>query len=341
MTAAKDGGRIPPSAGKTGSGTRAVNAVKRPRPPSKDAATDDVTTNDDAKPAPKEKEPKEEDPKGKGKGKEAAVDQTDADMDDEAPEEPFPSRSPGGTTDRHPLGVRRLDDLLDGGLERGTFTLLYGPPFLGKEHLSRLCVLEAVRAGIPAVLIHTDATADDMHAHFTALDADVVEQAVKRGLLQYIDCYSRPIEANESRAPNVRYVDGPMDLNGISLALNEAQRRLQADHDHHVVILDNLSTIIAYANTQTTFRFLQVLLGKGRRVGATNLVLLDQGMHSEPEVQTFRHLMTGSIDVRDHNGKYQLKVLGISNQEGLGWIDYRYHKDRFQVTGSFAPGRIR
>lgn len=241
---------------------------------------------------------------------------------------------------RHPFGVRRLDDLLGGGLKDGTFTLLFGPAFLGKEHLSHLLVSSVLQHGIPAIVIHTDSTHEDLEEKLAGLVPEASDHA-KSGLLQYVDCYSRSIEADESTSPNVHYVDGPMDLNGINLAVNEAQRRLQADHDHHIVVIDSLSTIIAYSDAPTAFRFLQVLLGKDRRVGGTSLVLMDQGMHSEDEVQMMRHLMSGSIDVRDHNGKFQLKVQGITTQETLNWIDYRYQRGRFEVTGSFAPGRIR
>ncbi len=251
------------------------------------------------------------------------------------------SSTPSSTDDlRHPFGVRRLDDLLGGGLKSTTFTLLYGPAFLGKEQLSYLMIASALEHGVPAIIIHTDATHQDVQEKLGVLAPNIADHA-KAGLLQYVDCYSRSIDVDDSTLPNVHYVDGPMDLNGISLAVNEAQRRLQADHDHHVLAINSLSTVIAYSDARTAFRFLQVLLGKDRRVGGTSLILMDQGMHADDEVQMIRHLMNGSIDVRDHNGKFQLKVQGITTQESLNWIDYRYQQGRFEVTGSFAPGRIR
>lgn len=321
MTAGNKG-RIPASKGAARAGTRALGATKKPK---QGKESQDPQDMDDKESGPEE----------------------DAGQDQEQSEAPSPPEQEAETvthladdTIRHPFGVRRLDDLLDGGLEERTFTLLYGPPFLGKENLSRRLVIEALGRGVPAIIIHTDATADQVVERMEAM-GDGVAEARKKGLLQLVDCYTRPIEAKESTAPHVHYVDGPNDLNGLNLAINGAQRKLQADHDHHILVIDSLSTIIAYANAQTAFRFLHVLLGKSRNVGATALVLLDEGMHSSAEVQTFRHLMTGSLDVRDHTGKYQLKVLGIGNQEGLGWIDYRYHRDQFRVTGSFAPGRIR
>lgn len=165
-------GRIPAS--KTGAKgtTRALNATKRakedkPAPTQEDVAMDKIM--EDAPPAAETAPTELEQASGDG--------------------EAAPRRVDGV---RHPFGVRRLDDLLDGGLEERTFTLLYGPPFLGKEHLSRRLSIEALKRGVPAIVIHTDATAAQVQERMEEMD-DVVEAARKKGLLQLVDCYSRPI----------------------------------------------------------------------------------------------------------------------------------------------------
>ncbi len=259
------------------------------------------------------------------------------------PEETAPPSTSKSTTmksDRHPFGIRRLDELLDGGLKYHSSALLYGPPYVGKEFLGRSYALQAMRSGIQAIIIHTDRTADEIMERFRAMDPDVDEYA-KSGLLRIIDCYTRSIQADEHKAPHIDYVDGAMDLNGISVALNQAQRKMQTKDDHHVVILDSLSTITTYSDPQTAFRFLQILIGKTRLVGGSTLIMLDEGMHQDSDVQMFRHLVDGSIDVHDHNGKFQLRALGLTAHTGVGWIDYKYVQGEFDLTGSFAPGRIR
>ena len=42
------------------------------------------------------------------------------------------------TTDRIPTGSESFDDLLNGGLERGKITQIYGAPYTGKTHLCHL-----------------------------------------------------------------------------------------------------------------------------------------------------------------------------------------------------------
>lgn len=236
-------------------------------------------------------------------------------------------------------GVKRLDELLDGGLPQGSATLVYGPPFIGKETLARLFLCAGLRAGAPGILVVTGASAAEARAQMGALDPHYAE-AEKGGLVRFVDAYSRSIGADEP-SPGVEYVDGPFNLNELSTAVNTAQgKALQQDHGHRLV-LDSVSTLIAYTNPQTTFRFLQVFLGKARRAGATSLLLLEKGMHSEADVQMIKHLMDGVVEFKCENTKDFLHVEGIGVTEDRGWVEYRFTERTIELTGSFAAGRIR
>jgi KaiC/GvpD/RAD55 family RecA-like ATPase len=237
------------------------------------------------------------------------------------------------------IGVRRLDDLLEGGLPPLSTTLVYGPPFLGKELLTRLYLLNGLRQGVPAILILTGQATSDVRQQLAQIDPAYPEYE-KEGLVQFVDTYSKSIGA-EDDFPHAEYVDGPVNLNAVSLAVNNAQRRLIAEHPAHRMVYDSVSTTITYTNAQTTFRFLQVLVGKAKRAGATTMLLLDQGMHSDPEVQTFKHLSEGVIEVRADGSANFLQVSGIGVTENRGWVEYRFGEKQFDVTGSFQAGRIR
>lgn len=236
-------------------------------------------------------------------------------------------------------GVRRLDDLLKGGLPQGSFTLVYGPPFLGKDVLARHFLLAGLRASQPAVAVLTDASAASARSGLAAMDSGFAK-ADASGLPHFVDAYSRSVGGAEA-LPAVEYVDGAMDLNGISLAVNNAERKVLPDHPAHRLVFDSLSTLVTYTNAQTVFRFLQVLIGRTRLAGATGLLLLDQGMHAEAEVQMLKHLMDGSIEVRSENGKNLLQVQGVGVTDNPGWVEYRFTETEFELVGSFASGRIR
>ncbi len=238
-----------------------------------------------------------------------------------------------------PTGVERLDALIDGGLACGSTYLLYGPAFTGKRTLARLAFLAALRSGSPAILVLTNAAAADVRRELTELDPAYPGYEAA-GLAYFIDAYSASVGANEPN-PGVSYVDGPLDLNGMSLALNDVETRIMAGHDQHMLLLDSVSTLMAYGSGQTVFRFLQVFLGRARRAGASSLLLMSEGMHDEAEVQMIKHLMTGCIELRQETSRCQLRVQGLTQTQSRGWVDYRHDAADFEITGSFAAGRIR
>lgn len=235
-------------------------------------------------------------------------------------------------------GVKQLDRLLGGGLQARDRVLLYGPSFQGKEILARQAMVANLSQGTAVVAILTNATVDDVRITLRAMDPKYDEYE-KAGLIWFVDAYSRSIGTEESE-PRVQYVDSAVDLNGLSVALNRVQAELIREHDEHVMIMDSASTLVLYSNAQATFRFLQVLIGRARQAGAVSLILLDQGMHSDAEVQMFRHLVDGVLDARDNAGRPQLRVEGLKVERNPGWIDYKFSDNRFDITGSLASGRI-
>ncbi|MHB1261425.1 MAG: RAD55 family ATPase [Thermoplasmatota archaeon] len=238
-----------------------------------------------------------------------------------------------------PTGIKRLDALLGGGIPAGSAVMVYGPPFLGKETLARRYVLASLGAGLPAVYVLTNAATDEVRGDLLAADPGY-KKAEDEHRARFVDTYSRGIGAADS-FKDATYLDGALDLNGISLAVNKAQAAIMGKHEAHALVVDSVSTLIAYSSAQTAFRFLQTLIGRTRRVGATGLYLMDQGMHTDADVQMFKHLMSGTIELRESSGKTQVQVQGLGATAAPGWVDYKFDEKAFEITGSFAAGRIR
>lgn len=236
-------------------------------------------------------------------------------------------------------GVKRLDEALGGGLPPQSFTILYAPPFIGKETLARHFLLAGMRDGAPGICVTTGETATDARDLLTAVDAAHTGFAEK-GLSLIVDAYSRSIGATED-IPHAEYVDGPMNLNGLSLGVASAQRRAYEQGAEHRLVLDSLSTLLASTNAQTTFRFLQVFIGKAKRAGATGLLLMDAGMHEESEVQMMKHVVDGVIELRVDGQKTELRAMGVGSAEPRPWVEYKATQTAFDVVGSLTAGRIR
>lgn len=237
------------------------------------------------------------------------------------------------SADRFPTGAKRLDILLEGGLRRGDTAIIHGPAFLGKGVLAASAIRKAVADGIPAVVVTTRLESERLLEGLAIPDA-------QRGLVQVIDSIGASIGC-DTDGDGIQLVDGPTDLNGIAAALNTAQAALQGHHDDHLLVIDSVSTLIAHNAANNVFRFLQVVLGTGRRAGAHAVLVLDEPMHDPKDVESLKHLSTGTIQVRDREGKQQVRILGFDLEAHLGWIDYRSDNGQFDVVGSFAAGRIR
>lgn len=234
-----------------------------------------------------------------------------------------------------PTGVSRLDQLLGGGIPETSLVLVHGPRFTGRSQLVRRTLLEGLRAGRSGILVHTGVTAPRERAILELLEPDVDGL---QGQLLRIDAVTRLWGGEES--PGVTYVDGPRDLNGIAKAVNDAQLDLQ-NGQAPIIAIDSVSTLIAHGDANATFRFLQVLLGRATTSGATAIVTVDDSMHASHEVAMIKHLMDGAIQTRAGDGKMQLRLFGLGTRDSLGWVDYRTGEDDFELTGSFAAGRIR
>lgn len=240
---------------------------------------------------------------------------------------------------RVPTGVVRLDEILGGGLPQGSATLVYGPPFSGKIVLAYRYILRGLEAGVPAVIVTTDTSAFSLRERLAEIDSDY-KRYEEEGLVHFVDTYSKSIGAADD-FEHAEYVDGPVNLNGVTLAVNNAQRRFIGEHGTHRLVFDSVSTLMAYTNAQTAFRFFQILLGKAKMAGATALLLLEEGMHQPSEVQMIKHLCQGVIEMKKEEGQGRLHLEGLDAPEVQGWVDYEVTRSTIELTGSITAGRIK
>ncbi|MCL4324414.1 MAG: hypothetical protein M1144_02995, partial [Candidatus Thermoplasmatota archaeon] len=91
--------------------------------------------------------------------------------------------------ERAKTGVRRLDDLLIGGLPIGCNVLINGSKHTGKEVLAMYLVAEGLRRMVPALWVLTDTDPETIRAGMTAILPTYLEYE-RRGLVRYIDLYS-------------------------------------------------------------------------------------------------------------------------------------------------------
>lgn len=92
-------------------------------------------------------------------------------------------------------GCDALDDLLGGGLERGTVTQLYGAPGSGKTNVALSAVVEAVADGGTAVIVDTEGLSVDRFEQVLSARVDDVDEASARVIVEAAHDFDEQVEA--------------------------------------------------------------------------------------------------------------------------------------------------
>lgn len=237
-------------------------------------------------------------------------------------------------------GVRRLDDLMFGGLPKGAQVLVSGPAHTGKDVLARLFIAEGLKVGIPALWVVTDKTYTQIREEMTGLFAPYPEFEA-RGLVRYVDLYSRSLGVKDAE-PNVRLL-ALTDKNAMDQlvnAVNNFSQELKEKAPTYRLVFETVSTLTAYLDTQGMFRVLQPFVGRRKLDGAAAYYALETGMHSESDLQTLEHMMDGSVNLKIDQLKTFLSVKGAGEAQSRAWIGYTFTKRSFSL-GSFSLDHIR
>ena len=237
-------------------------------------------------------------------------------------------------------GVRRLDDLLFGGLPHGAQVLLSGPSHTGKDVLARLFVAEGLKGGIPALWVVTDKTYTQIREEMAGL-LPAYPDYEERGLVRYVDLYSRSLGVTQAE-PNVRLLalteKNAMDQ--LVNAVNNFSQELKEKAPTYRLVFETVSTLTAYLDTSSMFRILQPFVGRRKLDNAAAYYALETGMHSESDLQTLEHMVDGSINLKLDQLKTFLSVKGITDAQSRAWVGYTFSKRSFSL-GSFSLDHIR
>ncbi len=235
-------------------------------------------------------------------------------------------------------GIARLDDLMFGGIPFGTNASIYGPAYVGKEILVDLFMGEGLKKGVPVLWILTDKGPADIREEM-AFVLPGYEEYEKLGLVQYIDAYSKSMGGDASDS-NTAYIDDPTDHQAILKAVDATAGEWKKKYPTYRLAFRSVSTLIAYLDPTTTFKFLQPFVGRRKRDKSVAFYVIEKGMHEEQEIQMLGSLMDGSIEFKVEQLKSFLSIKGVCDVQSRGWIRYTYTKSSVSV-GSFSLDHIK
>ena len=93
-------------------------------------------------------------------------------------------------------------------------------------------------------------------------------------------------------------------------------------HEYYRLLFRSVSTLIAYSDPNTAFRFLSPLCGRRKKDQAVSFFIVEKGMHSEQELQMLGSIMDGMVDFKVDQLKTFFAIKGISDVQSRAYIRY-------------------
>ena len=230
-------------------------------------------------------------------------------------------------------GTPRLDDLLLGGFPFGSNVTIYGPAHVGKEVIVNAFMAEGLRKGIPILWVLTDKMPSDIREEMTFV-LPSYEEYEKLGLIKYVDAYSKPMGA-DTVDPYTTYVNDLTDVASISKVADQLSTDLKKKHGYYRLAFRSVSTLIAYLDPTTTFKFLQPFVGRRKRDKSVAMYIIEKGMHEEKEIEMLSSMMDGTIEFKVEQLRSFLSIRGVCDVQSRAWIKYTHSRGSVSI-GSFS-----
>jgi len=239
-------------------------------------------------------------------------------------------------------GIERLDDLLLGGMPFGSALACVGPPFIGKEVAMLLFIAEGLKKGVPAIIITTSRPPTEISKEMAPILPTFMEFQ-QLGLVHWIDATG--VESDDSALPSekatIERVSGPGDFEGITAALDKHTKAIERQrHPYFRLAYFSLSMSISQAEDKRSFQFVQSITGRVKQANGVSLFAVERGMHTEQQLESVQHHMTGAVQFKTDKQKTLLSVQGIGDVQTRDWIEYK-HTNKALMIGAFSLERIR
>ena len=238
-------------------------------------------------------------------------------------------------------GIERLDDLLMGGMPFGSNITYVGPPFIGKETAILLFLAEGLKKGIPAVVVTTSKSPEEISKDMAPI-LPTFKEFEQLGLVNWVDATGlQGAPSAKTGKPSLVAALGSGDLGAIGKAIDGCVSRIQKQrHPYFRFAYMSLSMSVTQSNEKDSFQFVQTLVGKLRQANAISVFALERGMHTEQQLESIQHHMTGAIQFKTDKQKTLISVQGVGDAQTRDWIEYK-HTNRALMIGAFSLERIR
>ncbi len=235
-------------------------------------------------------------------------------------------------------GIKKLDDLLKGGIPMGSNTMMVGPPFCGREELSLLMEVSMVQRGLPLVIISFDKPAKIILEELRVI-SPIIDVYVQLNRLFIIDTFSLSAGLERLDSSGIIYIQTQTETKSVIEAADNVVRNFNRGVPP-VFFMYGITSLMNLMEKVELIRFFQVFTTKRKSEQTISFYLLDNANVEDQDVQALAHLMDGLILFKKEGSKSYLQVQGLTDVESRDWIETEFTKTSFSLK-SFTLSKIR
>jgi KaiC/GvpD/RAD55 family RecA-like ATPase len=210
-------------------------------------------------------------------------------------------------------GVLPIESL--SSVRPGSSLLVSGPALSGADDVLLDVLVEGLRTGEGAIAITTGDAGTDWVENLDASTGEVPGYRIGA-----IDCRSESgrSERELDGGAFTYSVPAPSDFTGIGIGVTKCLDRLQdAGIAEARLALTSLSTMLTYADRQTTFKFCHVLSSRLASAGYVGVFTIDSSAHDEQTMQVLKQAFDGQIQLHEDGRRARLRGLEAGTTE---WV---------------------
>ncbi|MFH1785010.1 MAG: ATPase domain-containing protein [Candidatus Micrarchaeota archaeon] len=199
-------------------------------------------------------------------------------------------------------GIPDLDIIVEGGYLNPGNVMMMGPGGIEKNALAYHFAAAAPQTE-NAYIICAGHSPNDVKDKANSIGINLNKDNIK-----FIDCYTVTLGSSEVKpTEKIRVVGGPSALNDLSLTINEVIAENTGKKIR--IIFDTLSTFVLYNQKDSIRKFLNLIEGRLKGVGATTIYLVDEGVHDKQTISLLLQGMDSVYMISDNSsGRVTLTV---------------------------------
>ena len=229
--------------------------------------------------------------------------------------------------DRTPSGIKGLDDLIGGGLPRGTWTLIYGENGTGKTIIGMEFIWQGLCAGEACVYEVTDQPVENLRTYFQSFgwDLDPFEKTQQIRFRQLFPRYSTPDD------PQVTYVAG-RPFAHMTRVFHEEMLKQGTGPQVTRVVSDNESLNLIRSGFEEEIRTLEWSKEWAMRYSISGIRCVSRDLQDPQAEALLRQYHDNIIELRLGDAGRELRIMKMfATEHPVDWMPFEITHEGLQL----------